>query len=376
MGGGGEQMQEDAEMLRQILDNLVIFSFEQEGIMDQFKTIDNRNASFGQKLRRQNELRSLFEHVDDSLFALSLRQPAIGEKVNKEIIDVYFHIDKALERLAENRMYQGVGSQQYALTSSNNLADFLSKVLDNMQNQMSMGQGQGDQDQQLPDIIKSQQQLNEEMKKMMEEGKKDGEKKDGEQKKPGEDGQKQDGKPKKPGEGEKQGEGDPKQQEGGQQQEGEGQGQEMNSEQLYEIYKKQAQLRQQLEENLRRADEQLGEKDGKKGKGGKAGDKLVKMMEQIEQELLEKGFTQRTMQKMTQLQHELLKLENATFQQGQDNKRKSKTNQQQFNNNLKDQSNTIKQYFNATEILNRQVLPLRQIYQRKVQEYFRVKKEE
>ncbi|MFP2995122.1 DUF4175 family protein [Spongiivirga sp. MCCC 1A20706] len=373
MGSGGEQQQEDAEMLRQILDNLVIFSFEQEGIMDQFKEIDNRNASFGQKLRRQNELRSLFEHVDDSLFALSLRQPAIGERVNKEIIDVYFNIDKALERLAENRMYQGVGSQQYALTSSNNLADLLSKILDNMQNQMSMGQGQGEQDQQLPDIIKSQQQLNEEMKKMMEEGKKEGEKKEGEQKKPGEEGEKQDGGPKKPGEGEKQGEGKMQRLNDGQPKEGEGQGQEMSSEQLYNIYKKQAQLRQQLEENLRKADEQLGDK---KGKGSKAGDRLVRMMEQIEKELLEKGFTERTMQKMTQLQHELLKLENATFQQGQDNKRKSKTNQQQFNNNLKDQTNSIKQYFNATEILNRQVLPLRQIYQRKVQEYFRVKKKQ
>ena len=31
-GGGGSSVAEDAEMLRQILDNLIIFSFKQEGL--------------------------------------------------------------------------------------------------------------------------------------------------------------------------------------------------------------------------------------------------------------------------------------------------------------------------------------------------------
>lgn len=366
MSGGGEQMQEDAEMLRQILDNLVVFSFEQEALLENFKEIDNRNANFGANLRRQNELRSIFEHVDDSLFALSLRQPMISETVNKEVIDVYFNIDKALERLSENRMYQGVSSQQYALTAANNLADFLSKILDNMQAQMMMSAGKGGGKPQpgiqLPDIIKSQQQLNEMMKGQM---KKDGEgePKDGKPKKgegegkEGEDGKPQEGTGKKPdtGEGQQQG------------QLNGGQG-EMDSQQLYEIYKRQARLREKLEQMLREADEQLKDK---KGAGNKADDQILRQMEQIEQELLEKGMTERTLQRMTQLEHQLLKLENAAFQQGKKNKRESETNQQQYNNPTDNQIPTIKQYFNSTEILNRHVLPLRQIYKRKVQTYFK-----
>ena len=94
-------------------------------------------------------------------------------------------------------------------------------------------------------------------------------------------------------------------------------------------------------------------------------------MEEIEIELLNRGFTNQTLQKMIQLKHQLLKLDNATFQQGEDNKRESETNKNNFNNNTNQQLPTAKQYFNTTEILNRQALPLQQLYKKKVQEYFK-----
>jgi len=94
-------------------------------------------------------------------------------------------------------------------------------------------------------------------------------------------------------------------------------------------------------------------------------------MEEIELDLINKGFTEKTLQKMMQLQHQLLKLENATFQQGEDNKRKSDTNKEQFNNPTNNQIPAIKKYFNTTEILNRQTLPLQPVYKKKVQEYFK-----
>ena len=68
------------------------------------------------------------------------------------------------------------------------------------------------------------------------------------------------------------------------------------------------------------------------------------------------------------LQHQLLKLENAELQQGEDNKRKSKTNLNEFRNNTNNSIIKAKEYFNTTEILNRQALPLRQQYKKKVQE--------
>ncbi|MCK0108260.1 hypothetical protein MWU58_03075 [Flavobacteriaceae bacterium S0825] len=340
MSGGAEQMSEDIDMLRQVLDNLVLYSFDQENVMDKFKSIQVNHNEYAKYLIKQQSLREHFEHIDDSLFALSLRQPTLSESINKEITEVFFNIDKSLEQLAENRLYQGVAAQQYAVTSANSLASLLSDILDNMENQMnpSPGQGQGG-DMQLPDIIMSQEELN----KQMEEGLKkseEGQKKEGEKGKEGQEGEQ------KEGEGEQQGEGEG------------GNSEELNGE-LFRIYQQQQQLRQALEDKLG--------KEGKKGAGGN----LLREMESIENDLLNRGFTNRTLQRMMNLQHQLLKLENATFQQGEDNKRKSKTNQQQFNNLTNTQLQNAKQYFNTTEILNRQALPLQQVYKKKVQEYFK-----
>jgi hypothetical protein len=355
MSGGGEQMSEDAEMLRQILDNLVLFSFDQEGLMNQFKSIQINHNSYGKFLRKQSSLREHFEHIDDSLFALSLRQPMISEQVNSKITDVFFNIDKTLGELSENLLYQGVASQQYTITATNDLANFLSDVLDNMEAQMNMGSGQGSGKvpspgqgkgggMQLPDIIMSQEELN----KQMEEGTKKGEK-----------GKPKDGEGKEKGEGEKGKEGKGKQGEGGNEQgDGEGSNEEMNGE-LYEIYQRQQQLRNALENKL--------------GEAGKTvqGKQLLDKMEDIELDLINKGFTNQTLQKMMQLQHQLLKLENASFLQDEDQKRQSETNRKQFDNAAPNQIPKAKEYFNTTEILNRQALPLQQVYKKKVQEYFK-----
>ena len=128
---------------------------------------------------------------------------------------------------------------------------------------------------------------------------------------------------------------------------------------LYEIYQQQQQLRQALQDKL--------SKEGKSGNG----DALVRKMEEIELDLLNKGFTNKTLQKMMALKHQLLKMENATFQQGEDEKRESETNKNEFDNNSNNQIPTAKQYFKTTEILNRQALPLQQVYKKKVQEYFK-----
>ncbi|MFS4483498.1 hypothetical protein ACKGJY_10805 [Hyunsoonleella sp. 2307UL5-6] len=368
----GDQMQEDSEMLRQILDNLVLFSFDEEALMYQFKSIDVNHSKYASYLKKQSYLKEHFEHIDDSLFSLSLRQPKMSEAVNKEISEVYFNMDKALERLAENQLYQGISSQQFAITATNNLADMLSDILDNMQESMSMSMGQGGQgDMQLPDIIMSQEQLN----KMMEQGMKKGEKgkpnegkgeKKGEGEKDGKDG-KNSMKGDKGKKGKQQGDngddvGKGKEGKNGGEGKGNGEGDNFDNEGLlYEIYQKQQQLREALNKRLE-----------KEGKGvGSVGDKLSKQMEDIELELLNKGFNQETLQKMSNLKHQLLKLDKATFQQGEENKRESDTNINRFDNNTNSQIPVAKQYFQTIEILNRQALPLQEVYKKKVQVYFK-----
>ena len=336
----GEQLEEDAKMLRQILDNLVFYSFEQESLMNKFKDIEANNASFSNKLKKQQVLREHFKHVDDSLFALSLRNPMISDKINKEVTDVHFNVDKTLELLAETDIYKANGSQQYAITAANNLADYLSEVLNNMQNQMmnsmpGSGQcdkpgGSGQQGFQLSDIIQQQEQNIEKMQEGME----------------GKSGKEKEGK-----------EGEGKQAQQGSQS-GQGNGDEDSSGELFRIYQEQQRLREQLKDAL-----------GKEGSNGN-GD-LLNKMEELEEQLLDKGFTNEVMQKMINLKHELLKLEDAKLKQGEDNKREANTNSKSFNNNTNNTYPDAKEYFNEVEILNRQALPLQTIYKEKVNSYFK-----
>ena len=356
MGGGGDQMQEDIETLRQILDNLILFSLDQEALMKQFKSIEVNHNKYATYLKKQHTLKEHFSHIDDSLFSLSLRQPKISEYVNKEITEVFYNIDKSLGQFSENRIYQGVSNQQYTITSANNLADFLSNALNSMQMQAS-GQGKGGQgkpEQGLPDIIMSQEDLNKQMQDGMKKSQQGKPKDEGEGKEGDKPGEKpgKDGKKGKEGEAGKDGE-------GGKQGDGEGSMSEEMMGELFKIYQQQQQIRQALQDKLA--------KEGINPNGNA----LLKQMEQVEMDLLNKGFTQQTMQKMMQLQHQLLKMENATFQQDMDTKRKSESNKKEFHNNTNNQIPTAKEYFNTNEILNRQSLPLQPVYNKKVQEYFK-----
>jgi len=196
--------------------------------------------------------------------------------------------------------------------------------LNSLQNPKS-GKGKGNSFS-LPDIIKKQKGLSEKMKKGIEKGKQQGQKQ---------------------GKGEKNGEGK--------------QGEQMTGEQ-YQIYQEQNALREALKELI-----------GKDGKSDAKGQKALKQMEYLEKQLLDRGFNNEVLQNMLHLEHELLKLENAKLEQGKDNKRKSETNTQQFKNRNIPQIKNKKLYFNTNEILNREPLPLRNTYKKKVQEYFKEK---
>jgi hypothetical protein len=370
-GGEMEQMDEDVAMLRQILDNLLAFSFSEEEVMGQFKGLKRGSPTFNKYLKTQQDLKLQFNHVDDSLFAMSLRNPKIAEDVTKEIGNVHYNTDKALENLADANIPKGVSYQQYAVSSANKLADFLSDILNGMQNAMSMsGKGKGGKPKpgkgegsgmQLPDIIKKQGELAEKMggkKPGKKPGDKPGEGKEGKsgegkegkdgQKPGGKDGKGKDGKDGKSGSG-GQGEGD-----GEEGDDGEG-----DAKSIMDIYKEQKQLRDALQNEL-----------NKKGLGGQ-GQNALDQMKQIEKQLLNKGFNNEALQKALNLKYELLKLEKAVQQQGEEQKRQSETNKKEFNNTTNALPASLQEYIKSVEILNRQSLPLRSNYNQKVQEYFK-----
>ena len=355
-GGGAESDSEDAEMLRQILDNLVTFSFKQEKLFDNVQTADVDISQFSRTVKEQQNLRRLFEHVDDSLFALSLRRAELSEFVNEQITEVYYNIDKSLESIAENQVYQGAAHQQYVINATNALADFLANTLDNIQENMKPGQGSGEgSDFQLPDIIKGQQSIQDKMQgsgKKGEQSNQQGEKKgDGQGQQKGDDGAQQNGQKGQKGSNGKGGK------EGGS-----GNGlEEMNLNEVYEIYKEQQFLREQLEQQL---EDMLNKSDQNLAK------KLIQQMEDFENDLLENGVTERTRSKANNIQHQLMKLENASLEQGEKKERESEAGKQNFNNPIITKPELLKEYQNDIEILNRQALPLRQNFEQKVKVYF------
>ena len=103
------------------------------------------------------------------------------------------------------------------------------------------------------------------------------------------------------------------------------------------------------------------------------GNSVLNQMKDIEKQLINKGFKNETLQKMLNLKHELLKLENAIQQQGQDEKRKSNTSDEKFSNKATTLPKELQDYIKSIEILNRQSLPLRQELRKKVQEYFKTR---
>ncbi|RXR33653.1 hypothetical protein EQG68_05360 [Flavobacterium piscinae] len=361
-GGDMEQLEEDVKMMRQILDNLLAFSFSQEELMKQFKGLKKGAPSYNKYLKIQQDLKQQFKHVDDSLFAMSLRNEMITEKVTEEIGNVHYNVDKALESLAEAIISKGVSHQQYTVAASNRLADFLSDIMNNMQMSMQgMGsgssgkpkRGQGKGGGQLPDIIQKQQGLSEKMKKGMEKGEKPSDGKDGEkgEKPGGKEGSKDGDKGKGNQKGNKPGEGS-----GGGQSNNDG---EENARELMEIFQEQRRLRQQLEDELRKKGLTPG------------GQKVLDQMKDAEKQILNKGFKNEVLQRMLNINYEMLKLEKALQQQGEDTKRQSETNTKDFNNSVKPLSPELQQYLNSVEILNRQSLPLRPNYNQKVQQYFK-----
>ena len=329
-GAEMQQMEEDVKMLRQVLDNLLAFSLSEEAVMARFKSLNSASLAFNKNIKLQQDLRLQFKHIDDSLFAMSLRNPKFTEDITKEVGNVQYNIDKSLESLTDSQFSKGISHQQYSVTSANKLGDFLSELLNSMQMSLSsMGQGKPksgkSEGMQLPDIISKQQSLADKMKSGM-----------------------------KPGESQKGNLGDKKNGDSGQ--DGEG-----DTRSIMEIYKEQKALRESLEGEL------------KKQGLGNSGQSTLDKMKDLEKQLLNKGFKNETIQKANNIKQELLKLNTAIRQQGEDNKRQSETKLKDFSNTSKSLPNSLLEYLKSIEILNRQSLPLRSNFNRKVQEYFNTK---
>lgn len=280
-----EQNEEDMQAMRALLENLLRFSFDQEGLMEELKGVDINNPQYLRMAQEQRKLKDDAKVLEDSLLALSKRVVQISSAVNEQITDINANTEKALLNLQDRTVPQARANQQFIMTAVNNLALMLSESLDQMQQQQQKesdssckkpGQGKPKPGPNAGDIKKMQQKLGEQMKQMkekMEKGQKPGEK-------PGS----------KPGQG--------------------------VSEELARMAAQQ--------EALRNAINQLNQQENKDGQG-KLGDlnKLAEQMEQNEKDIVNKRITELTMKRQEDILTRLLESEKAEREREQEERRES-----------------------------------------------------
>ncbi|MCW5899741.1 MAG: hypothetical protein KIT10_10760 [Flavobacteriales bacterium] len=286
-----EQQEEDMDALRQLLENILHLSFEQESLMGQVATTTVRDPRLVEQGRKQRKLRDDAKVVEDSLFALSKRVPQLQSIVNREMNAVNDNMDEATQFLGEaraNDRYKPMAAdrQQHAMTSLNNLALLLDEALQQMMqdNQQSGKAGECDKPGNKPGKpgakpgmgkMKSQQEALqkqlEEMRKAMEKGPKPG------QQKPG----------------------------------GMGMGQ-----QLAQLAAQQAAIRQEMQ--------RLAQEMNKDGSGaGNELNKLAEKMEQQERDIVNRNITPETMRRQQDIMTRLLEHEKAERERELDQKRTS-----------------------------------------------------
>lgn len=269
-----EQLGEDIDNLKQILENLVDISFEQETLISNFKSINNNDPKYVKKIQEQFSLKDKLSKVKDSLKALSKRQTMIEPFVMREIESIEKNMEKSINHLNERNTRSGTSRQQYVMTHVNNLSLLLAEALENMQqNMQTMGSGKGQSKPQgvpkMSEIRKMQQQLQkqlEEMKKGMQNGDKG-------QSKPG------------------------------------------MSEKMARMAAKQAAIRKKLQ--------QYRKELMKEGKGDQGLSKSIKKMDENETDLVNKRITQQMIERQKQIISRLLESEKAERKQDKQKERKA-----------------------------------------------------
>ena len=143
-----KQNMENIQNLKQILSNLVYISFEQEDVIGGITGISSIDPVINEMNLKQHRLHEQTKIVKDSLYALAKRTPQISSLVNNELLSMQINLDKALDQMTEGLLPNARASQQYVMTSANNLALMLNEALDNLENMMQNAQPGDGEDQQ------------------------------------------------------------------------------------------------------------------------------------------------------------------------------------------------------------------------------------
>ena len=313
-----EMMQANLDQLRDILDNLVKLSFNQEELMTDMRAVSQSDPRFLELSQNQLKLKDDAKVIQDSLLSLAEKVVQISSFITREVGLINENIDQSVDYLKDRNRGRALSSQQFAMTSINNLALLLDDTMQQMQMSMSesMGnQSKGDKKQQgLPDLQEMQNQLGEKMEELKGSGKS---------------------------------------------------GREL-SEELARMAAEQEMIRRQLE--------MLKEmQDGKPG-GGFGGNELKKaidMMEQNEVDLVNKRLTQHLINRQKSIETRMLETEKAQRQQETEEERESESPSIISREIPPGFEEYLKLKQKEIELLKSIPLDLNPFYKKEVNDYFR-----
>lgn len=272
------QDEQNLEHLRDLLENLLKLSFDQEDLRNEVNALKYGDPALKDKSQQQKKLQDDMKLVKDSLESLANKVFQIKQYVMDESAKIQTAMKQSQTHFRNKNIPMTTKEQQLAMTSINNLANMLSDVMKQIQaamkaqqqnpgsgmcqkpgNKPGKGQGQG-----MKELGKKQGELNSMMQSMMNGGQTDPQK-------------------------------------------------------LAEMAAQQEALRKQLKE--------MHDKAKEEGSGGMLGDmeKVQQQMQETETELLNKQLTAQTMMRQQQILSRLLQADKSVREREYEEKRESNT---------------------------------------------------
>ncbi len=316
---GGVNMQQEQRTkenmndVRQIQDNLLSVSFEQEKLLNFNKNILHGSSLQTESVKKQQNLKQDFDLIRDSIYALAKRTPELGHSVYEKISDIYHNFESSIDYMNRNNRSQAAIKQQSAMTQINDLSLLFNEILNQMQNPQNNLQSGGQQqkemqsknkkqsqqvrEQKFRDMKNGQQSLKQMLQQMMEQLQK---------------------------------------------------GESPSNQRLAESLKMQEMLQQQISEMLNNSNQN--------GKTRQMLNEINRLMEDTKRDIINKNITQQTLNRQQQIFNKLLESEKSDRQQEYDEKRESKSgnNHEQSNkidlNSLKKLNNGTKEFLNVKYI--------------------------
>ncbi|MEM9545446.1 MAG: DUF4175 family protein, partial [Bacteroidota bacterium] len=328
--GEQEQQAEDIKMIRQLLENLVSLSFDQEDLVNDLGRTRTVTPRYVELVQEQFKLKDDFKLVEDSLTTLAKRNDKIENFVLEKVSEVKLNMKESLTELEARKKPEAADNQRRTMKNVNDLALMLAESMASMQEQMGSsmpgsqmcnkpgGQGQGKDGKVPMDKISKGSQGMEEMMKGM--------------------------------------------------QEKMGQGDKPSSKDFAQAAARQAAMRKALQDMQKDAKEQ--------GRGTKELEAIIEEMDKIETDLVNKRLDSEMLKRQQDITTRLLEAEKAERQREFDNKRKAETASEK----KRELPPSLKEYIKKREAeleMYKTVSPaLRPYYKYLVDEYYKALKGE